>query len=41
MEKIIIVGVAPPYRGGISLHNALLYKHLSKNFNVLCKASGV
>ena len=36
MEKIIIVGVAPPYRGGISLHNALLYKHLSKNFNVLC-----
>ena len=34
--KIIIVGVAPPYRGGISLHNALLFKHLSKNNNVIC-----
>ena len=34
--KIVIVGVAPPYRGGISLHNALLFKHLSKNHNVIC-----
>ena len=34
--KIIIVGVAPPYRGGISLHNALLFNHLSENHNVIC-----
>ena len=34
--KIIITGVAPPYRGGISLHNALLYNELSKEHDVFC-----
>ena len=28
--KIILVSVAPPYRGGISTHSAILAKHLSK-----------
>ena len=34
--KIVIVGVAPPYRGGISLHNALLFNYLSQKHNVIC-----
>ena len=33
--KINIVGVAPPYRGGIALHNAFLYNYLSKKHNVI------
>ena len=33
--KINIVGVAPPYRGGISLHNAFLFKYLSKKHDVV------
>ncbi|MBC8213144.1 MAG: glycosyltransferase [Candidatus Marinimicrobia bacterium] len=34
--KIAIVSVAPPYRGGISLHSAILYQHLSVNHKVNC-----
>ena len=34
--KISIIGVAPPYRGGISLHNALLVKYLSLKHDVEC-----
>ena len=34
--KIVIIGVAPPYRGGISLHNALLFNELSKRHDVIC-----
>lgn len=33
--KINIVGVAPPYRGGIALHNAFLFKYLSKKHEVI------
>lgn len=34
--NIAIVGVAPPYRGGISLHTALLFHHLQKSHTVIC-----
>ena len=26
--KIILISVAPPYRGGISTHSSILYQHL-------------
>ncbi len=34
--NIAIVGVAPPYRGGISLHTAVLFHHLQKSHKVTC-----
>ncbi len=34
--KIALVTVAPPYRGGIALHSAILYQHLSANHKVNC-----
>jgi len=32
--KIVLVSVAPPYRGGISTHSAILSQHLSKSHSV-------
>ena len=32
--KIVLISVFPPYRGGISTHSSILYKHLIKNNDV-------
>ena len=34
--NIVIVGVAPPFRGGISLHNAVLFSQLEITHKVTC-----
>jgi glycosyltransferase involved in cell wall biosynthesis len=34
--KITLVSVAPPYRGGISLLSAVLFKHLKKRHTINC-----
>ena len=35
--KIALVSVAPPYRGGISTHSAILFQHLIESHSVPCK----
>jgi len=32
--KIILISIFPPYRGGISTHSSILYRHLIKNHDV-------
>jgi glycosyltransferase involved in cell wall biosynthesis len=32
--KIVIIGTAYPYRGGLAHYNAMLYRHLSRNHSV-------
>jgi D-inositol-3-phosphate glycosyltransferase len=32
--KIVIIGTAYPYRGGLAHYNAILYRHLSRNHSV-------
>ena len=32
--KIALVSVAPPYRGGISTHSAILSQHLSESHSI-------